>query len=76
MKEISHGQAATVESLKPDWFIIENVPRMKHTVIRNDEGEYVNIIDFVKDRLGVHDYVVREKNVDSWTMVCLIDESV
>ena len=25
-----------IESLKPDWFIIENVPRMKHTVIRNE----------------------------------------
>ena len=53
-----------IESLKPDWFIIENVPRMKHTVIENEEGEYVKIIDFVKDKLEVHDYVVKEQNID------------
>jgi DNA (cytosine-5)-methyltransferase 1 len=33
-----------IESLKPDWFIIENVPRMKHTVIETEEGDLVNIM--------------------------------
>lgn len=53
-----------IESLKPDWFIIENVPRMKHTVIENEEGELVNIIEYVKDKLEGSDYIIKEKDVD------------
>lgn len=38
--------------LRPVWFLMENVPGMKNTVINDENGNYVNIIDYVKKRLG------------------------
>lgn len=38
--------------LHPRWFLMENVPNMRNTVIDDENGEYINIIDYVKKRLG------------------------
>ena len=38
--------------LQPRWFLMENVPGMKNTVIDDENGEYINIIDYVRKRLG------------------------
>ncbi len=41
-----------VTTLKPRWFLMENVPNMRNTVINDEKGNYVNIIDYVRNRLG------------------------
>ena len=41
-----------VTALKPRWFLMENVPLMKNTVINDENENYVNIIDYVRSRLG------------------------
>ena len=41
-----------LESLQPEWFIIENVRRMENTVIRNENGEPENILQCLDRRLG------------------------
>ncbi len=41
-----------VTQLHPRWFLMENVPTMRYTVIDDEEGNYVNIIDYVRKRLG------------------------
>jgi DNA (cytosine-5)-methyltransferase 1 len=42
--------------LKPRWLLMENVPNMANTIIQDEYGEYVNIIDYIAKRLGT-DYV-------------------
>jgi len=44
-------------SLKPQWVLFENVPNMKNTVIRIDDG-FENILDYISKRLG-NDYFGR-----------------
>lgn len=41
-----------VTQLRPRWFLMENVPNMRNTVIDDEAGNYVNIIDYVRSRLG------------------------
>jgi DNA (cytosine-5)-methyltransferase 1 len=41
-------------SLRPQWVLLENVPRMKDMVIRTDDG-HIRILDYVSERLG-NDY--------------------
>jgi len=38
-------------SLRPQWILLENVPRMKDMVIRTDDG-HAKILDYVSERLG------------------------
>lgn len=38
--------------LKPRWVLLENVPGMQFTVIRNEQNQYVNIIDYIAQHLG------------------------
>lgn len=45
-----------IKKLKPRWILLENVPRMKGTAIRDDLGHTVNIIEYVSHQLG-RDYV-------------------
>lgn len=45
-----------VTELRPVWFLMENVPGMQNTIIDDENGEYVNIIDYVQRRLG-NDYI-------------------
>ena len=42
--------------LKPEIILFENVPEMSNTVILDDEGKLVTILDFIKRKLGP-DYV-------------------
>lgn len=42
--------------LRPQWLLMENVPNMEHTIIEDETGGYVNIIDYIAKRLG-GDYV-------------------
>jgi DNA (cytosine-5)-methyltransferase 1 len=38
--------------LKPRWVLLENVPGMRFTTIRDERNKYVNIIDYIKTHLG------------------------
>lgn len=44
-----------VTELRPRWLLMENVPNMRNTIINDENGNYVNIIDYVQQRLG-NDY--------------------
>ena len=41
-----------VKSLQPHWLLLENVPTMDQTVISDENGVYINIIDFIRRELG------------------------
>lgn len=41
-----------IKKLKPKWILLENVPTMQNTIIRKDEGDYQNIMDYLKEELG------------------------
>ena len=36
-----------VKKLKPEWLLLENVPTMNNTVIEDENGNYVNIIEYI-----------------------------
>ena len=40
-----------IKALLPEWILFENVPEMQHTIIRTENDEYVNIIEYVKKEL-------------------------
>ena len=40
-----------VKRLKPQWLLLENVEGMQNTIIPIGNGEYKNIIDFIKESL-------------------------
>ena len=60
-----------IKALMPDWILFENVPEMQHTIIRTENDEYVNIIEYVKKELPEYvgkaevvncaDYVIPQK---------------
>ena len=52
-----------IVALQPEWVIFENVPNMQNTLIYNEDGELVNIIDYIFARLGDH-YVGKAEVVD------------
>ncbi len=37
--------------LKPEWIMLENVPNMQNTIIEDDKGNYVNIMDFIRKKI-------------------------
>ncbi|MCM1007615.1 MAG: DNA cytosine methyltransferase [Ruminococcus flavefaciens] len=41
-----------VKALHPVWMLLENVPTMSNTIICDENGEYINIIDYVQRELG------------------------
>lgn len=41
-----------IEEIKPKWIILENVPNMKNTVINDENDNYINIMDYIHQRLG------------------------
>lgn len=45
-----------VKALRPDWLLLENVQEMQNTIIPVKNGEYMNIIDYIRSELG-RDYV-------------------
>ena len=50
-------------ALKPKWVMFENVPNMQNTLIYDESGELVNIIDYIFQRLG-DEYVGRAEVID------------
>lgn len=52
-----------VKSLKPLWVLFENVPTMNNTIIRDEQGEYINIIDYISKSLG-DDYIGKAEVVN------------
>lgn len=45
-----------VNRLRPQWLLLENVKEMENTIIPDENGEYKNIIDYIREKLG-SDYV-------------------
>lgn len=45
--------------LQPEIVLLENVPEMADTIIVNGAGEAVNVIDFIREELGMHTTVER-----------------
>ena len=41
-----------IKALQPEWVIFENVANMVNTLIYNENGEPVNIIDYIRSELG------------------------
>ena len=41
-----------IKSLQPEWVILENVVNMTNTIIYDENNELVNIIDYIKEKLG------------------------
>lgn len=41
-----------IKALKPEWVLFENVPEMRQTIIRTENGEYKNIIEYVSEELA------------------------
>ena len=54
---------AIVKELKPEWAVFENVPNMTNTMILDEKGALVNIIDFLMAELG-SDYVGKPEVID------------
>ena len=52
-----------VKELKPTWLLLENVPTMYNTVISDEDGAFVNIIDYIQRELG-DDYVGKAEVVN------------
>ncbi|WP_205826475.1 MULTISPECIES: DNA cytosine methyltransferase [unclassified Bacillus (in: firmicutes)] len=52
-----------ITALRPKWVIFENVPQMRNTVILDERDRMVNIIDYIRFRLG-EDYVGTAEVVD------------
>jgi len=53
-----------LESLKPDWFILENVKRMENTIIRNERNQPENILECLARRLLPKGYSIHGNIVD------------
>lgn len=52
-----------VKELRPNWLLLENVPTMDQTVITDENGNYINIIEYIKKELG-ESYVGRSEVVN------------
>ncbi len=52
-----------VAALRPEWVIFENVPNMQNTLIYDENGNLVNIIEYILSRLGT-EYVGKAEVVD------------
>ncbi len=52
-----------VKELKPHWLLLENVPTMDQTIILDENGVPVNIIDYIQHSLG-DEYVGRAEVVN------------
>jgi DNA (cytosine-5)-methyltransferase 1 len=52
-----------IKKIKPKWILLENVPDMQLTIIRTENNEYKNIIEYIKEELGL-DYVGKAEVVN------------
>lgn len=53
-----------IKKLKPRWVIFENVPQMANTIIKDTNGNLVNILDYIKKEIG-KEYVGKSEVVNS-----------
>lgn len=54
---------SVVQKLKPRWVVLENVATMTNTVILDDEGNPINIIEYIMSKLG-SEYVGKPAVID------------
>lgn len=52
-----------VNKLRPEWLLLENVPTMHYTIIEDEDGNYVNILDYIHQQLG-NEYVGKAEVVN------------
>ena len=52
-----------IKALMPEWILFENVPEMQQTIIRTENDEYVNIIEYISKEL-TPDYVGKAEVVN------------
>lgn len=52
-----------IKKLQPTWVLFENVPTMNNTLISDEEGSYINIIEYIHKQLG-EDYVGKAEVVN------------
>lgn len=52
-----------VRKLRPHWLLLENVPTMSQTIIIDEEGKPINIIEYVRKQLG-NEYVGKAEVVN------------
>lgn len=45
-----------IQALKPRWIILENVENMQNTIINDETDNYINIMDYINEKLG-NEYV-------------------
>ncbi len=41
-----------IRALRPQWVVLENVPTMLNTIIRTENGEYINIVEYILRELS------------------------
>jgi DNA (cytosine-5)-methyltransferase 1 len=51
-----------INALQPEWVVFENVPEMSRTIIEDDEGNFVSILDLIEQKLK--GYVGRPYDVE------------
>lgn len=42
-----------IKALQPEWVLLENVPTMNNTVIRDEHNDPINIIEYIRRELGI-----------------------
>lgn len=41
-----------IKKIRPHWILLENVPTMNNTIIRDENDRYINIIQYIQESLG------------------------
>ena len=60
---ITHG-VEIIQKLTPDWFLLENVPRMDNTFIENEIGEQEKILHYIGRKLEKFGYTIISRRMD------------
>lgn len=40
-----------INALQPEWVVFENVPEMRRTIIEDDSGNFISILDLIEEKL-------------------------
>ena len=51
-----------INTLQPEWVVFENVPEMRRTIIEDDNGNFVSILELIEKKLK--GYVGRAYDVE------------
>lgn len=60
---VTHG-VEIIQKLTPDWFLLENVPRMDNTYIENELGEQEKILQYIGRKLHGEGYTIISRRMD------------